>query len=106
MEAGGWGTEALRARYDGVLHLVSAAMGAEEHYSGENNAARRESVEEARVQDERIRGCWLGHPGFTLISNRGYFERKARNCAHPPEPRAALDDAVLPPTCVHISLVV
>lgn len=35
-------------RYDGILHLVTAACGAEEHYSLENNEARSESVEMAR----------------------------------------------------------
>lgn len=35
-------------RYDGIFHLVTAASGAEEHYSLENNEARSESVEMAR----------------------------------------------------------
>lgn len=34
-------------RYDGILHLVTAASGAEEHYSLDNNEARSESVEMA-----------------------------------------------------------
>lgn len=34
-------------RYDAVLHLVTAARGAEEFYTGVNNEARYESIEEA-----------------------------------------------------------
>lgn len=35
-------------RYDGIFHLVTAARGAEENYSLDNNEARTESVEVAR----------------------------------------------------------
>lgn len=40
-------------RYDGILHLVTAACGAEEHYSLENNEARSEPVEMAKDVRER-----------------------------------------------------
>ena len=39
------GFENLVRRYDLVLHLVTAANGAEKYYTLENNAARSESVE-------------------------------------------------------------
>ena len=39
-------------RYDLVIHLVSASRGAESFYTSANNAARFESLEEARKQDE------------------------------------------------------
>lgn len=35
-------------RYDGIFHLVTAAVGAEEYYSLRNNDARSEPVELAR----------------------------------------------------------
>jgi len=35
-------------RYDAVLHLTTAAKGAESFYTKSNNAARRETIEEAR----------------------------------------------------------
>ena len=38
----------LRDNYDAVFHLVTAANGAEEFYTLENNAARTETIEEAR----------------------------------------------------------
>ena len=35
-------TELRDSRYDAVVHLVSAAIGASEHYTTANNAARSE----------------------------------------------------------------
>ena len=68
----------LRDRYHGVVHLVTAADGAREHYTGENNAARIETPEEAVLIDRRIRESWLGHPRFKIIDNRTDFEGKMR----------------------------
>jgi len=45
----GWSTVQLRdRRYEAVIHMMTAAEGAEEFYTGENNEARYESLEEAR----------------------------------------------------------
>ena len=66
----GWDEEQFIRRYDSVIHLVSTAIGAEDFYSGENNLARRETIEEARAQDLKIRDAWLQHPNFRIISNR------------------------------------
>ncbi|CAM9595952.1 unnamed protein product [Ectocarpus sp. 13 AM-2016] len=63
-------------RYDGILHLVTAACGAEEHYSLENNEARSESVEMARDVDGRTEGVWLGHPRHLVFDNSTDFEEK------------------------------
>jgi hypothetical protein len=41
-----------------VLHLVTAAYGAEKFYTTKNNAARTETAEEARALDKKIRR-WL-----------------------------------------------
>ncbi len=44
----GWSTMQLRdRRYEAVLHLVTAAQGAEEFFTNSNNEARYESIEEA-----------------------------------------------------------
>jgi len=64
------------SRYDIVVHLVSAAVGAEEHYSLENNAARTETPEEAREVDKRILQAWTGHPNIVCINNRTLFKEK------------------------------
>ena len=50
------------ARYNAVLHMTTAADGAEGFYTSENNPSRMEGVEEARVLDAKIREAWLGHP--------------------------------------------
>lgn len=68
----------VRDRYNGVIHLVTAADGALEYYTGENNAARIESPEEARSIDQRTRESWLGHPHFKIIDNRTDFEGKIK----------------------------
>jgi len=64
------------SRYDLVIHLVSAALGAEEHYSLENNEARTETPEEAREVDKRILQAWTGHPNIVCINNRTLFKEK------------------------------
>lgn len=68
----------LRDRYNGVIHLVTAADGAIEFYSGENNSARLETPEEALRFDHGIRESWLGHPHFKIIDNRTDFEGKIK----------------------------
>ena len=66
----------LRDNYDGVFHLVTCAKGVEEGYTLANNAARRESLEEAKAVDDRIIECWTGHPHFRVIDNSTDFEGK------------------------------
>lgn len=58
-----------RDYYDGVFHLVTAAKGAEEFYTTENNSARTESPEEAIIKDNRTLVAWTGHPHVRIISN-------------------------------------
>lgn len=50
--------EARDKRYDAVVHLVTAAKGAEKYYTLANNEARTETAEEARALDERTAACW------------------------------------------------
>ena len=69
---------ALRDRYHGVIHLVTAAEGAAAYYTAANNGARIETPEEALRIDRAIRESWLGHPRFKVIDNRGDFEEKIR----------------------------
>jgi len=68
----------LRANYDAVFHLVTAAKGAEEFYTKANNAARRENLEEARLADDKTMQCWMGHPHFRAIDNSTNFENKMK----------------------------
>ena len=82
-EACGTSTEILRStqRYDAVLHLVSAADGAEQYYTTANNAQRYEQADEAglaiaRELDKKIIQAWTGHPHLRVINNGEDFERK------------------------------
>lgn len=63
-------------RYDGVIHLVTAADGAEEHYKFgivEDDAGgkvfRRETPAEAIDQDRKLQQAWAGHPHHVVVSN-------------------------------------
>ena len=76
----------LRDGYDAVFHLVTAAKGAEEFYSLENNSARTESAEEAARMDERFIAAWTGHPHLRIIDNSCYpnidWLESLPNCEH------------------------
>ena len=56
-------------RYDGIMHMVTAADGAEKFYASLNNEARYESVAEAVEKDKRLREAYMGHQKFVMISN-------------------------------------
>ena len=72
------------ARYDAVLHLVTAADGAEKFYQWNdptkedvgNNAARSESPEEARIKDKKTLDSWIGHPHLRVFDNSTDFNGK------------------------------
>lgn len=63
-----------------VFHLRSAALGAEKFFTHANNKARKENLDEARVQDERSLAAWVGHPHLRVIPNiaGSTFKRKLR----------------------------
>lgn len=65
-----WNTIQLRdKRYEAVVHMVTAADGADKFYSGDNNVARYETVEEAVKLDKKLINAWVGHPHFSIIEN-------------------------------------
>ena len=66
------------ARYDAVVHLVTAAIGAEKYFSHETNEHRLEDVDEAVRVDEALRRGWSGHPNLQVINNEGTFEDKLK----------------------------
>ena len=79
----GTSTPQLRQRYDAVLHLVSAADGAEQYYTTANNAQRNEPMTEeglriARSLDKKVIHAWTGHPHLRVINNHDDFEAKMR----------------------------
>jgi hypothetical protein len=63
-------------RYDAVIHLVTAAVGAEVYYTVMNNQARRETAEEAAALDKRLSEAWLGHNHLHIVDNRSGFSTK------------------------------
>ncbi len=77
----GYTNTQLRERYDAVLHLVSAADGAEQFYTTANNAQRVEKADEkglqiARELDKKIVSVWKGHPHLRVINNHEDFNNK------------------------------
>lgn len=63
-------------RYDIVLHLVTAADGAEDFYTLKNNKARRESPEQARMIDKKLREVYANSKNFIMIDNSSDFPGK------------------------------
>eukprot|EP01034_Spumella_vulgaris_P029653 gene29653-36731_t len=60
-----------------LMYDLLAADGAEEFYTTENNAARLETVDEARELDRNTIKAWDGHPNFHVIPNgSGGFQEK------------------------------
>lgn len=57
------------ARYDAVIHLVTAAIGARDSYNL-GNKARSESPELAADLDRKTMAAWVGHPHLRIVSNQ------------------------------------
>lgn len=68
----------LRDSYDAVFHLTTAAKGAEEFYTTQNNSARTETVKEAAELDDKLISAWTGHPHLRIIDNSSGFEEKMK----------------------------
>ncbi len=63
----------IRNRYDAVMHLTTAADGAQEHYTLNNNNARSEDLLQAKKLDEEILSLWVGTEHLRVIGNGGSF---------------------------------
>jgi len=63
-------------RYDMVIHLVTSAEGNAKNYTLENNAARTETAEEARIQDKKTMDCWVMHDNLHIVDNYQEFNDK------------------------------
>ena len=80
-ETCGTNSNELRKRYDAVLHLVSAADGAEQYYTTATNSTRYEQANEeglriARDLDKKVNKAWTGHPHLRVINNHDNFDMK------------------------------
>ncbi len=83
----------LMERYDAVIHLVTAADGAEQYYTLANNPQRTETPQEARLLDQKTEKAWKGHRHHSIIDNSTGFNDKVRRAVeslarvlHMPEP--------------------
>lgn len=64
--------------YDGVFHLVTAAIGARDFYTNSNNPFRKETLDEAALLDKLTQEAWIGCPHFRVIDNSTDFEGKMK----------------------------
>ena len=60
------------ARYDAVLHMRTAALGAEKFYSNKSNKRRSEDLDGARELDRRTLEAWIGHQHLAIVGNTSY----------------------------------
>ncbi|OXA53150.1 hypothetical protein Fcan01_12175 [Folsomia candida] len=73
----GWNEVDLRdARYNHIIHMVSAANGAEPFYSTDDHTCRTEGLSLAKDVDTKCAQAWVGHPYFDVIDNSTDFETK------------------------------
>lgn len=69
----------VRDNYHKVIHLVTAAYGAESSYTIENNEARQETtIEKAREVDDKTLQVWVGHPHLSIIPTFADINDKAQ----------------------------
>lgn len=66
----------LMTRYDLIIHLVTAADGAEAFYTCTNNEARNETPEQARELDQKTKQAYYGYRNVYYIDNSTSFEEK------------------------------
>lgn len=57
-------------RYDGVIHLVTAADGADTFFEKESNEARYETIKDAIQKDKKIKSAYQTHPKWFCIDNK------------------------------------
>lgn len=63
-------------RYNQVIHMVSAAVGAEEFYTCSGHKTRTEDLSLARELDNITAQAWVGHPYYDVVDNSSDFEDK------------------------------
>jgi thymidylate kinase len=76
LKRGNWKEDDFLKEYDLVIHLTTAAKGAEQFYTLGNNHARTESIDQARALDDRILEAWKHHPKRFIIDNSTDFNGK------------------------------
>ena len=73
----GWTEEGLcDDRYDLVIHLVSASIGAEAYYMYSEDGVRKEPPALAAELDQKVESAWQRHPSHTVVGNETGFDAK------------------------------
>jgi len=83
LEQNNWKKKNFLKRYDLVIHLKTAADGAEQFYTLSNNTARSESAELARELDKKTQECWASHPRCVVVGNETEFKTKLAKAFEP-----------------------
>ncbi|XP_077533718.1 TRPL translocation defect 14 isoform X2 [Haemaphysalis longicornis] len=79
IKAHGWNTVDLRDnRYNQIVHLVSAANGAEAFYNTEDNSCRTEGIELARERDKLAAQCVCRRIGIEIGDRLATNSRKVK----------------------------
>lgn len=63
-------------RYDAVVFLRSAAVGAAQHYTTMDGTPRKETPEQAVAVDAGTYNAWCNHPKFYKVENASVFYEK------------------------------
>jgi hypothetical protein len=85
-------------RYDCVVHMRTAAIGAESFYTTTGHACRKETISQARVICEKALQAWMGHPYLSIIDNSTDFDEKLQRTVAAVLARCGLRDPALPGT--------
>lgn len=68
----------LMDNYGMVVHMNTAAKGAEKFYTTENNKARSEGIKDARLRDDKCQQAWSFHNNLKIIDNSTDFNDKLK----------------------------
>ena len=55
-----------------VIHMITAAKGAEKFYTLENSTSRSEDLDTARMLDTKAAEAWVGHPNVDSVRCKIY----------------------------------
>lgn len=64
------------ARYDLVIHMVSASVHDVKFYNRTSNEYRMENIEEAKRLELRVKDVWKNHPNVVRVNIMPTFEEK------------------------------
>ena len=66
----------LMDNYNLVIHMTTAAKGAEKFYTTDNNKVRTEGIKEAIIRDDKCMDAWSFHNNLKIVDNSTSFDEK------------------------------